>query len=765
MRSLILASLALLMSGHVRAAEWIESPQPHWGLKTGVQFASHPAGFGGGDGGPRGLLRVGAPARPGGGHLLVNFVAVEPVVKSRRGFSELEWSRMDNAKGKRFWAGEPRRTFPAPEVEELEVPIHVEAFDNGARIRLLVAQRSDAPDELRLTVHTQPGSAPVESCILTATMGNLVRARRLWLREEVLSSLALYPGFRGHGFTPHTVRPLPHLARTPGGDVTAAITGDESDPAGVFPFPGTRRWHYAGVPVTQYWRVPEACVSPDLCVAANARHTYWQSMQPIPGGLAFENFEMRMPFREGQTFVFGVTRRTPSELGLAPAADALGRGARMLAYAPAPVDNPLKGLAPYAGDVRDRFPHSMEFFYLPFSALVKGYDEFDWRPLEDPLNAVAGRGHQAIFRVFLEYPGHSDVIPAFLIRDGLKVHRYLNTNTQPFPRREVETPDYGDANLRRAMKGFIAALGRRYDGDPRVGFITAGLLGTWGEWHDWPRDDLFANREVQAEVMDAYEAAFKTTPVLLRYPAGTDHPTKAPNATRRFGYHDDSFAWATLDTGRKGDDWFFMALLKAAGPAAAEKWKIQPIGGEIRPEAWGRCFDAEPGDPRIQDFRACVEATHVTWLMDSGMFKKSEARNEERIRRAEEAVRRMGYEFHVRAATLVPTADGGLNAKVEVENRGVAPFYYDWPVEFGLIDAGGAVVKTVRGSGKLTGLLPGDPAREWTGAWDRSDIPRARFKVGLRVPNPLPNANPVRFANRTQDADAKGWLTLGEIGP
>jgi hypothetical protein len=31
------------------------------------------------------------------------------------------------------------------------------------------------------------------------------------------------------------------------------------------------------------------------------------------------------------------------------------------------------------------------------------------------------------------------------------------------------------------------------------------------------------------------------------------------------------------------------------------------------------------------------------------------------------------------------------------------------------------------------------------------------------VPNKLPNGNPVRFANRTQDADAKGWLTLGEL--
>ncbi len=447
---------------------------------------------------------------------------------------------------------------------------------------------------------------------------------------------------------------------------------------------------------------------------------------------------------------------------LPPPTGAAEPARRTLEYAPAPVDNPLKGLVPYAGDVRDRFPHSLEFSYLPFAALMKGHDQFDWKPLEDLLDAVAGRGHQAVFRVFLEYPGHKDVIPAFLLRDGLKVHRYQNTNTQPFPPKEVETPDYADPNLRQAMKRFVAALGAKYDGDPRIGFITAGLLGTWGEWHDWPRDDLFAPPAVQAEVMDAYEAAFKTTPVLLRYPVGEGRKDKAPNAGRPFGYHDDSFAWATLDTGRKGDGWFFMAMLKAAGPGALEKWKTRPIGGEIRPEAWGKVFDAEPGEKQIQDFRACVEATHATWLMDSGMFKK-EPRNEARIRRAEEAVRRMGYELHVPVVTIAPRADGTVAVTVELENRGVAPFYAGWPAELGLVGAEGAVAKTARAAGSIAGILPGDPPRVWNERLDLKDVKPGRYRLALRVPHPLPKGSPVRFANRAQDADAKGWLTLGEI--
>ena len=266
-----------------------------------------------------------------------------------------------------------------------------------------------------------------------------------------------------------------------------------------------------------------------------------------------------------------------------------------------------------------------------YRSLVVAEDTYDWQPLERFLDQVAGRGHQAVFRIFLEYPGKTGVIPPFLVQSGLEVHRYLNTNTQPFPPAPIETPNYEDPHLRAALVRFIEALGKKYDGDVRIGFITAGLLGTWGEWHTSPKDELFASKTVQAEVMDAYEAAFRVTPIQLGYPADGRNDRMASNAQRRLGYHDDSFAWATLHTGQPSDAWFFMSVLNAAGPAAVAKWKTAPIGGEIRPEAWGTVFDAEPASDQVQDFGQCVAETHVTWLMDSGMFAQKQS--DERIER------------------------------------------------------------------------------------------------------------------------------------
>ena len=427
-----------------------------------------------------------------------------------------------------------------------------------------------------------------------------------------------------------------------------------------------------------------------------------------------------------------------------------------LEYAPAPVDNPLKGLVPYQADVRAAFPHTLEFNYLPYSALVTGYDTFDWRPLDRILDDIAGRGHQTVFRIFLEYPNKSGALPAFLLKDGLKVTKWRSTESDGGA---IETPDYADKNLRKSLKNFIAAFGKRYDGDPRIGFVTAGLLGLWGEWHTYPREELFASKAVQIEVLDAYEAAFKVTPVLLRYPVGAKDATRTANADRPFGYHDDSFAWATLDTGRKGDEWFYMTALKAAGPDAEAKWKTCPIGGEIRPEAWGRVFDREPGNAQIQNFRKCAETTHATWLLDSGMFRKKQSA--ERIRRAEDEVRRMGYEFHAPAVLIKEVQNGKVAVSLEVENRGVAPFYYDWKAEWGLL-ADGAAVKTFAGTGKLTGLLPGAKLRVWTDTLDVNEVKAGRYILAVRVPNPLKGGKPVRFANKTQDA-ASGWLALGAV--
>lgn len=404
--------------------------------------------------------------------------------------------------------------------------------------------------------------------------------------------------------------------------------------------------------------------------------------------------------------------------------------ARPLQYLPAPVDNPLKGVVPYAGAGNDeRFPHSMEFRYFGFGEIMKGWGQFDWSAVERQLEETQMRGKQSVIRVYIEYPGKKSV-PGFLVEEGLKMTEWKTDG------KGVVTPDYESALMRRAMKAFILAFGNKYDGDPRIGFITAGILGLWGEWHNYPRVELAASKEVQGEVLEAFDRSFGKTFVLLRYPAGESDDAYADNSKLNFGYHDDSFAWATVDTGKKEDGWFFVPKLREAG--VMDKWKTVPIGGEIRPEIWPTTFtDRRTGQQ--QDFLECVKHTHASWLMDSGLFSDRFPLDDARKERALEEVAKLGYELHVSEASVM-----GGELVIRVENRGVAPFYYDWPV----VVRAGRVIQTT--DWKLSGVLPGKPV-EWR-------VPlNAKGKVALRVTNPMEAGRALKFANEEYEDD---WLIL-----
>jgi hypothetical protein len=88
------------------------------------------------------------------------------------------------------------------------------------------------------------------------------------------------------------------------------------------------RWNWRYRPffsVTQYWRKDGDAHDPSLQVRVNGRARYWAggSRDPaayiaIPGGVSFENFEMRENYAPGQKFYFGITRRSPEEIVEAP---------------------------------------------------------------------------------------------------------------------------------------------------------------------------------------------------------------------------------------------------------------------------------------------------------------------------------------------------------------------------------------------------------------------------------------------------------------
>jgi hypothetical protein len=301
--------------------------EPVWGVKGGIAVGLWPTN------GPRGLLRVYAPylGQPPG--RMVNFIAIEPIVGGRRGYSELERSAQDGRAGKVIWTGDDFESDPKPRppwnpakgrirgsgaAETLSFYLFIERFENGAQTVVNVALRQDRPHEVLLTTYAADGSAPMSACVLTATMGNYGRLRDLWLADEVVRSTRLYANERldPHGFLPPRQWTKERMLVADSALIVAA-TSDEADPAGRQD-PGIRRpWRYVGKPATHYWKTRRdeaGCV-----VRVNGRRSYWPDRTGevglIPGGVSYENFELEAPFRSGQEFRFGVTPEAPESLG------------------------------------------------------------------------------------------------------------------------------------------------------------------------------------------------------------------------------------------------------------------------------------------------------------------------------------------------------------------------------------------------------------------------------------------------------------------
>jgi len=415
---------------------------------------------------------------------------------------------------------------------------------------------------------------------------------------------------------------------------------------------------------------------------------------------------------------------------------------------PAPANNPLKGFLPKVGSY-DSFPYSMEWGDLPLSALMTGPTNFNWTPFENILDDIASRGHQAVFRVYLDYPRRITGIPQYLLDAGLVTSAYDDYGNAGVSL----SPNYEDAGLKRALTNFIAAFGARYDGDPRIGFITVGLLGFWGEWHTYPHSNWFASVTVQNEVLAAYDAAFRKTKLLARLPFGTN-----PSA-HNLGYHDDSFAYDTLPP----TDSSFVAALQTAGET--NKWRTEPIGGEVRPEIQLCMWDTGQANcvPPGQAFYNCVNLTHASWMLNQGVFADPGFTHTEQDL-ALAGARHMGYELYVARAILEdPRASGPLNVSVQIRNMGVAPFYYDWPVQLSALDANNQPVQTWTTTWKLSSLLPASTNQFWSQTLAQPRLAVGSYKLVMRASNPLTNGVFFRFANHAQDTDLNGWLTLGHF--
>ena len=422
-------------------------------------------------------------------------------------------------------------------------------------------------------------------------------------------------------------------------------------------------------------------------------------------------------------------------LGFVPMSWGQGQAVQ-LKPGPGPLDNPLKGWGTYTTAGQIHQPYSMVYQYVSWKELEPrpGDYRFDaWA--KRAWNTPEAAGKRVIFRVYLDYPSLPSGVPDWVVAKGVHLRKYTEEGGGL-------SPDYDDPILVTALERFIAALGKRFDRDPRVAFVTVGTLGFWGEWHTYPRVELFASPATQQRIIDAYRRAFPDKKLQARYPDGVTG--KQP----WLGYHDDMFPSDTIGP----DEWMFLPKMGRAG--RTDNWKVAPIGGEMEPGAADRWVGTD-----FARTMEAVEKAHMTWVGPYSPAIDANA-SPEFLANSQAMVRRMGYQFCLRTAwaSVTGKSPGSLRVTVTGENQGVAPFYYRWPVRLALLDAHHRVVQVLSTDADIRSWLPGP----FTLRASRSlRLPSGVYRLGVGVIDPRTSRPGVKFAN-TLPSDG-GWTILTNV--
>lgn len=261
--------------------------------------------------------------------------------------------------------------------------------------------------------------------------------------------------------------------------------------------------------------------------------------------------------------------------------------------APGPLDNPLKGWAPTNGSGLSR-PTSMAFIYVPWKDLESAENVFSFDQWESTWRSDIANKH-IVFRVYIDYPGRATGMPQWLVdklrsagvpldgaNDGMGFKAGGGYDTKNswntadhVPGSGEWSPPYDHPIMLQAMKEMVAALGARYDSDPRIAFVQIGFLGQFGEETTYrlgpeTRFSLSTQRAVYENMHQAFPhkillSRSATTTSTSSVSVGGDYPW--------VGYHDDMLTFQTEDK--------MLPAILAKG--RGDNWKLAAMGGEFWP--------------------------------------------------------------------------------------------------------------------------------------------------------------------------------------
>jgi len=405
--------------------------------------------------------------------------------------------------------------------------------------------------------------------------------------------------------------------------------------------------------------------------------------------------------------------------------------------------NPFKGFAPWIGDENPIYETRLQQATFAWSDLEPRKGVYNWARLEKDWGDVAATRKRVGFRIAAAIPGSGQThIPQWLIDEGVTMRPYSIDGEQGL------APDWDDPRFLAAHHDFIMALGAKYDQDPRVAWIDIGSYGFWGEWHVWLNDSLAASQATKQAILDDYFAAFPTKTKVIAFDDDF--------ATQYVTDHGGGIRNDCLGT-KESNDWYLESLNRIDPTLNSRVWKTAIITGEF----CGSDQGAVEGTTKRFDLNyQFIKQTHWSFIGSAG--GAIEPQSEQHRRNLDKLHKTLGYRFVLREANFEKSISRGdtLNLEIQVENKGVAPFYFQWSLVFYLINEKGEVSLEQKTDIDIRQWLPGIHIDSAT-IHLPENLASGQYDVKLAIPDPDFGGVGILFANT--GGDNSGRYLVGQI--
>ncbi|MDO5112812.1 MAG: DUF4832 domain-containing protein, partial [Planctomycetia bacterium] len=324
------------------------------------------------------------------------------------------------------------------------------------------------------------------------------------------------------------------------------------------------------------------------------------------------------------------------------------------------------------------------YLRIPWAYLEPEEGKFNWAMLDTPAQRWIASGKKVAFRFTTSESWLEYATPKWVFDAGAKGIRYtFGWDKGPDPNGKLVDPVFDDPVYLEKLRNFLAAAGKRYNGNPHVAFIDVGTFGMWGEGHTGGSSKLTPEQNIAMAKrhIDMHKEAFPD--VLLCISDDVDGSANrtgnypATDYARQLGVtlRDDSIL-----VQKAPNQWYHVDM-------AERFWKTLPVilehehyGSSVRKKAW----DNDLLYQSVEEYHASYMSIH--WWAGQEWEKCQDVIRKINLR--------LGYRLQLRELEYPKEIAVGepFTVRWKWANAGVAPCYPGGFVAMTLKDEKGGLV-------------------------------------------------------------------------